>query len=310
MIMDKQSLSSDLKKLKALSGAIIRRFPSKKVQIWAEMNAIFQRTQPVSFNDINFDHDADLVSLKRAFKQGRLKEVDIVNQQGDIKLHAWFLQPQDNMPTVIYSYGNSGNLSEGKYLMSSFARRGFGFVGWSYPGYEYSEGYPSEQGLCDGLKAISDYLIFTHGIQPSDQIAVGHSLGGLVSVDAAMEISFRMLVLMATPPSIPDYYDNLLKSIPSLIRWMCIPKEKITQHFDALSKMQFVKSPVLFIYAEKDEEIPLDMARKLFSLSRTLNHEQLIKGAGHDFEEIPEFAEEICKTVYFYQNHQCDPDRT
>ena len=290
-------LQSVLKKLRALSGAIIKRFPLRKVQAWAENEAIFQRTRPVTFKDANFDHDADLTYLQKAFSQGLLKEIVIPDHQNNIKLHAWFIQPQNKMPTVIYSYGNSANLSEGKYLMNSFVQRGFGFLGWSYPGYEYSEGYPSEQGLYEGLRAISDYLVSTYDIQPSDQIAMGHSLGGLVTVDAATKISFRLTVLIVTPPSIPDYYEHLLKSVPSLIRWMCIPKEKITQRFDALSKMPFVKAPVLFIYAEKDEELPLAMARRLSSLSRTPNYEHLINGAGHDLEMVPRFAEEICEAV-------------
>ncbi len=245
--MDKESLLPVLKKLKALSGAILMRFPVRKVQSWAENEAIFQRTGPVTFRDINLEHDIDLISLKKAFSQGLLREIDIIDQQSNIKLHAWFLQPQNNLPTVIYSYGNSANLSEGKYLMNSFAQRGFGFVGWSYPGYEYSKGCPSEQSLYDSLKAVSDYLLLTHNIQPCDQIAMGYSLGGLVTVDVAMRLPFRLIVLIATPPSIPDYYEHLLKSVPSLIRWMCIPKEKITQRFDALSKMPFVKTPVLFM---------------------------------------------------------------
>jgi pimeloyl-ACP methyl ester carboxylesterase len=273
------------------------RFPSRKVKSWAENEAMFQRTRPVTFNDANFDQDTDLISLQRAFSQGLLGEIDIKDHQNNIKLHAWFLQPQNKMPTVIYSYGNSANLCEGKYLMNSFAQRGFGFLGWSYPGYEYSEGYPSEQRLYEGLRAMSDHLVSTHDIQPSNQIAIGHSLGGLVTVDVATKIPFRLIVLVVTPPNTLDYYEHLLKSVPSLIRWMCIPKEKITQRFDALSKMPFVKAPVLFIYADKDEELPLDMARKLFSLSRTPNYEQLINGAGHDLEMVPKFAEEICKAV-------------
>jgi len=50
-------MESNIKKLKALSGAIIHRFPSKNVQSWAENLAIFQRTQPVVFKDTNFEHD-------------------------------------------------------------------------------------------------------------------------------------------------------------------------------------------------------------------------------------------------------------
>ena len=58
--MDKQSLAPVLKKLKALSGAIMKRFPSRKVQSWAENLAIFQRTQPVTFKDANFKHDPNV----------------------------------------------------------------------------------------------------------------------------------------------------------------------------------------------------------------------------------------------------------
>ena len=131
--MNKQSLSANLKKARALSGAIMKRFPQRNVQAWAENNAIFQRTGPVTFADMNFDNDNDMIGLKRAFGEGLLKEADVMDYSNNIKLHAWFLRPRDNMPTVIYSYGNSSDLSEGKYLMNSFAQRGFGFLGWSYP---------------------------------------------------------------------------------------------------------------------------------------------------------------------------------
>ena len=123
-----------------------------------------------------------------------------------------------------------------------------------------------------------------------------------MTVDVATKVPFQLIVLLATPPSLPDYYEHLLKSVPSPIRWMCAPKEKMTQRFDALSKMQFIKSPVLFIYAEKDEELPLEMARKLFSISETPNYERVVSEAGHDFEEVPEFAEEICKAVLLHIN--------
>ena len=131
------------------------------------------------------------------------------------------------MPTVLYSYGNSSDLSEGKYLMNVFAQKGFGFLGWSYPGYEYSEGHPSEERLYSGLKTMSDYIVSIHNIQPSNQIAMGHSLGGLVTVEAATKVPFQLIVLLATPPSLPDYYEHLLESVPLVIRWMCAPKEKM-----------------------------------------------------------------------------------
>jgi hypothetical protein len=299
-----QQKDTAIKELKALSCAILGRVPLRKVQAWAENHAIFQRTHSVALNDMDFEHDPDLIYLKRAFSEGLLREIDIKCPPNNIKLHAWFLRPRNNMPTVVYSYGNASDLLGGEYLMESFAKRGFGFLEWSYPGYEHSEGYPSEQSLYEGLNAMSNYLV-SQGIEPGDQIAMGHSLGGLVSVNAATKIHFRFLVLIATPSSMPDYYEHLLKSVPWSIRWMCTPKEKITQRFDALSKMPFVKSPVLFIYSDKDEEVTLDMARKLFSLSKTPGYEYIVKGAPHDLDMVPKFAEEIGKTVCSYQSPQC-----
>jgi pimeloyl-ACP methyl ester carboxylesterase len=290
-----------IKQLKTLSCAILGRVPLRKVKVWAENHAIFQRSKPVTLNDMDFEHDPDLLYLKRAFSEGLLREIDIKCPPNNIKLHAWFLRPRNNMPTVVYSYGRGDDLSEAKYLMESFARRGFGFLEWSYPGYEHSEGYPSEQSLYEGLNAMSNYLV-SQGIQPGDQIAMGHSLGGAVSVNAATKIPFRLVVLIATFTTVPDYYEHLVKTVPWAIRWMCTPKEEITQHFDALSKMPFVKSPVLFIYGDKDEEVPLDMARKLFSVTKTLHYEYVVKDAPHDLDIIPKFAEEIGKTVCSYQN--------
>ncbi|MFA5145747.1 MAG: alpha/beta hydrolase, partial [Candidatus Omnitrophota bacterium] len=293
-----------IEQLEVLLWVILGGIPLKRVQAWAENHAIFQRTRPVALNGINFEHDPDLISLKRAFSEGLLREIDIEYPKNNIKLHAWFLQPKNNMPTVIYSYGRGSNLSDGKYLMDSFARRGFGFLGWSYPGYEYSEGYPSEQSLYEGLNAVSNYLVFAHGIQPCNQIAMGHSLGGLVTINAATKIPFRLTVIISTIPSVSDYYEYSIKRVPLVIRRMCVPAEKITQRFDALSKVPFVKSPVLFIYGDKDEEVPLDIARKLFSLSKTPSYEYIINDAPHNLEEIPKFAEEICKITHSYQSHQ------
>ena len=56
----------------------------------------------------------------------------------------------------------------------------------------------------------------------------------------------------------------------------------------------------LFINGDKDEEVPLDMAQKLISLSKTPSHEYIIKGATHDLDAMPQFTEEICKIVCSY----------
>ncbi len=285
------------KKIRALRGAILKRIPLRKVQVWAETDAIFQRTTPVALHDMGVEDNPKLAFLRGAVNQDLLREVTVRDRRSSIKLHAWFLPPKNQMLTVIYSYGNSSNLAEAKYLMESFGKRGVGFLGWSYPGYEHSEGGPSEQSLSRGLESVSEYLASEHEIGPTHQIAVGHSLGGLVTVDVAQRISFKLIVLIATPPSLPDYYEHLLEEAPALIRSLCLPKEDIDQRFDAFTKITSIGTPVMFIYFDNDKEIPPSMARKLVNRSSTPNYELLLNGVDHDAILDSHIAEDICNAV-------------
>ncbi len=297
MEQDSRASQALAKKLRALRGAILKRVPLKKIQRWAENDAIFQRTKPVTFHVMNVNGDPRLAFLRDAANQGLLKEVDVREEKSHLHLHAWFLPPKDQWPTVIFSYGNASNLAEAKYLMESFGKRGIGFLGWSYPGYEYSEGRPSEQSVSDGLEAMSQHLARHHAIRPCDQIAMGHSLGGLMTVDVATRIPFKLIVLIATPPSLPDYYEHLLEEIPSLLRSLCAPKEKIDQRFDAFTKISSIQAPVMFIYFDQDDEVPLSMAKKLVNRSSTPNYELVLNAADHDAVLDPHTAEDICQAV-------------
>jgi len=286
-----------VKKLRAFRGAVLKRVPLKKVQCWAERTAIFQRTKPVTLHAMNVARDPRLPFLRNAVNHGSLREVDVRDGKNLFKLRAWFLPPKDQMPVVIFSYGNAANLADAKYLMESFGRRGIGFLAWSYPGYEYSEGWPSEQNVSDGLEAMSHYLARQHGIRPSDQIAMGHSLGGLVTVDVATRIPFKLAVLIATAPSLPDYYEHLLEELPPLLRSLCLPKERIDQRFDAFAKIRSIQTPVMFIYFDEDAEVLPSMAKKLVSRSSTPNYELLLHATDHDAILDPDTAEEIGHAV-------------
>ncbi len=243
------------------------------------------------------EDDPKLTFLRNAVNQDLLREITIKDNKNGSKLQAWFLPPKDQMPTVIYSYGNGSNLSEAKYLMESFGKRGVGFLGWSYPGYERSEGWPSEQSLYRGLESVSEYLALEHKIGATHQIAVGHSLGGLVTVGVAQHILFKLVVLIATPPSIPDYYEHLLEEVPGFIRSLCVPKEAIDQRFDAFTRIASICSPVMFIYFDNDEEVTPLMAKKLVHRSSSPNYELTLNGVDHDAILDSHIAEDICDAV-------------
>lgn len=112
---------------------------------------------------------------------------------------------------------------------------------------------------------------------------MGESLGSGVVVDVATRIPYQAVILYASFTSTP--------SVASALRdkngwgWLSfLPLNVIMQqHFDSLSKMQRVTSPVLIIHGDHDEMMPLSMPKALFA--RALNrHKKLliIPGAGHN----------------------------
>ncbi len=158
--------------------------------------------------------------------------------------------------TVILSHGNAGHIGTRVHIMDSLIRHGYGVLMYDYQGYGLSEGTPSESRLYDNLKAASDYLINTHHIPITHQIAMGESLGCAVTVHVAQHRPFKAVVLLAPFTSIPEMAQVVYPNIP--LQWI------ITQPFDSLSKITSLTSPLIIAHGQQDETVPHAMGKALF----------------------------------------------
>lgn len=211
-----------------------------------------------------------------------LKEVTFTSTDG-VKLNGWFVPPASkDKPTVLYAHGNGGNMGDWVPVIQMFTKRGYGFFAFDYRGYGKSQGSPSEQGLYKDITAASRYLHDTQHIGPSQQIALGGSLGSAVVINAATQIPFRAVIAYACMSSAPAVAEHLRDT--GTMSWLkYLPLQAVMQQtFNSLSKIEKINSPLILLHGERDHMMPVSMPKALYtkatSPQKTLI---LIPNAGH-----------------------------
>jgi fermentation-respiration switch protein FrsA (DUF1100 family) len=61
-----------------------------------------------------------------------------------------------------------------------------------------------------------------------------------------------------------------------------IPARLLESGYDNLSNIEKIHAPALFIHAEHDEAIPVEMARRLYERAKTAKRFHLVTGACHN----------------------------
>ena len=85
--------------------------------------------------------------------------------------------------TYLYLHGNVGRL---EYILNDLSAFG-DVISPAYPGYHLSEGSPDTKKIYEAVDLTINYLINEKGLEPSDIIVLGHSLGGNPSIYAATQ---------------------------------------------------------------------------------------------------------------------------
>jgi pimeloyl-ACP methyl ester carboxylesterase len=171
-----------------------------------------------------------------------------------------------------------------------------------YPGYGFSTGDPSEEGMHHAALAMLDLAITKLDQSPAQMIVLGKSIGSTPAIGLASHsycVNLRGLILVSPVASgvrclsissrLPRY---LLNNLDSLI----LPNIK---HIGS------VLCPIQFIHGLDDEIVPCDNTRSLISaLNKHLLVEPLFVKAGHNdieaahtstFLNVIEHFIEICR---------------
>jgi pimeloyl-ACP methyl ester carboxylesterase len=187
------------------------------------------------------------------------EEAHFVSCDG-MKLHGWFVQPACTQPSnvLLFSHGRSGNVSTMKSHLFKFVRRHqVAVLIFDYRGFGKSEGRrPDETGLYRDATAARDWLAQRTGVERSEVILMGRSLGVSVAVDVAARDGAKALILENGFTSLPDIVRHHTHDLMS-------GRRVFDACFNSKCKLAQFTGPVFISHGKKDRAIPFSIGVQL-----------------------------------------------
>jgi fermentation-respiration switch protein FrsA (DUF1100 family) len=208
------------------------------------------------------------------------------------KLHGWLFQGAEGGPVILHSHGNAGNISHRLDLVHPFLAKGFSVFLFDYRGFGKSSGRPSETGLYRDGAAAWTYLVEKEKIAPERIVLYGHSIGGAVAIEVALQKKVKGLVIESAFTSTKD----MARTMPLFALFSPL----LPAHYSNIEKIGRVSVPKLIVHGDRDEIVPFSMGQRLFEAAAGQKFFYPVKGAGHNdvfvvggekyFEVLAEFA--------------------
>jgi pimeloyl-ACP methyl ester carboxylesterase len=195
------------------------------------------------------------------------------------RIHAWWIPaeyPGDRY--LLYLHGSALNIGANVTHARRFHHLGFSVLLISYRGYGKSDGmFPSEAQVYSDAQAAWTYLVEQKGLDPGAIFIYGHSLGGAVAIQLALNNpAAGGLIVEAAFTSIAD----MARRIP---QYRIFPLELIVhQRFDSINKVGRLQVPVLYIHGTDDRLVPHEMGRELYEGTASSKQLKFILGGGHN----------------------------
>jgi pimeloyl-ACP methyl ester carboxylesterase len=206
--------------------------------------------------------------------------VDVNDGNGkNERIHAWWIpagNPLDRC--LIYLHGSALNIEANITHARRFHHMGFSVFLVSYRGYGKSDGtFPTEGQVYSDAQAAWTYLVEQKGIDPEAIFIYGHSLGGAVAIQLALNNpAAGGLIVEAAFTSIAD----MARRIP---KYRIFPIDLIVhERFDSIEKVGQLQIPVLYIHGTDDKLVPSEMSHELYKRTASSKQLKLIPGGGHN----------------------------
>ena len=188
------------------------------------------------------------------------EDVWITSDDGT-RIHGWYCPCENPKAQVLYAHGNAGNLSHRagllKYLQNNLRVSTLIF---DYRGYGRSEGFSTTSGAIADTRAASKYLANRAGVNESDLVLMGRSLGGALVVQVACDTKPRGLIIESSFAS--------LKQMASLhypkLAWI-VPRKKL----DSADAIKSYAGQLLQSHGTHDRTIPYTSGVELYDAART-----------------------------------------
>ncbi len=198
------------------------------------------------------------------------------------KLHGWYVAHEEPRAVVLFAHGNAGNLSHRAQVVGEMVHRlGVSVMIFDYQGYGRSEGKPSEAGVLADARAARAWLARRAGVDESQIVLFGESIGGAVMVDLAGRDGARGLVLENTFSSLPEVASFHYRWLPA--------KLLMRTRLDSATKIGNYHGPLLQFHGDADTIVPTDLGRKLFAAANEPKQLVVIPGGDHNDPQTPAF---------------------
>ena len=174
-----------------------------------------------------------------------------------------------------YLHGNEGNLAREVDRLQALRRLGLPILAIDYRGYGQSSGPPpSEAQLYEDAAAAWNHLTHVIGLEPTQLVIYGHSLGGAVAAELALrQPAACAIVLESTFTSMADMGRLRYPIFP--IDWL------LNQRFDTAERVARLLQPIVIVHGTRDDIVPVGMAEQLFVAAREPKRLLLVHG-GHE----------------------------
>jgi fermentation-respiration switch protein FrsA (DUF1100 family) len=239
-----------------------------------ERSFIYQPTRVVDASPIPPDIHAEDISLRLP---------------NSTPIQARWFPKEMTQGAILFCHGNAGNLIDRTNMVVQLREAaGQSVLIFDYPGYGRSKGEPSEESLYASADAAYDWLTQQKGVDPTQVIILGESLGGGVAVDLASRRPHRALILVKTFTSMPDMAQSMLP-------WL--PRSLVSSRFDNLAKIASIQRPVLIVHGTADRTIPIIQAEKLYAAAHDPKQFVPLPNADHNDPLGPDFYQALTTFV-------------
>ncbi len=175
-------------------------------------------------------------------------------------LHGWHFQhPNADAPLVLFSHGNSGNITIRASLCEMMLESGASVFVYDYRGFGKSTGIPNVEGVCqDGLAAY-DFIVNKFSIPPDKIFLYGESLGAAISSYIASQRKSAGLILQSGYSSLRNIAGETVRALHLYPSWLFPMPGKNSREI-----LSVAHPPLLIIHGLLDKVVAFHHAQTLF----------------------------------------------
>ncbi len=199
------------------------------------------------------------------------------------RLHGWYVPHPNPRAQVLYCHGNGEQVPFLKNRLKVLHERSsLAVFAWDYRGYGKSEGLPHERNIVPDAAEALHWVARRGGVDPSEVIVIGRSLGGAVGTALAGQEPIGGLVLDRTFAKLTD---------AAAYHFPWLPVRRLMQNrFASIDSIQRYHGPLLQSHGTEDEVVPIAMGRELFEAAPS-REKRFIEVPGLDHcEALPEYC--------------------